>query len=80
LEMEQGQKVKDPGRGEEWEVAAVEWEEIGREQVRLETVFVQSAGRKSHIKSESRVTSRVAQNAGQKWSENRCLILNNHYH
>jgi hypothetical protein len=80
LETEQDQKARDQGQEEEWVEAAAEWVAIVLEQVRRENVFAQSAARKSHIKSESHVTSRVAQNAGQKWSENRCLTHNIRYH
>jgi hypothetical protein len=74
LEMEQDQKVRDPGQEEEWAVAAAEWVVIVPEQVRQGNVFAQSAAHSSLIKSEYRVISRVARNAGQTWLENRSFF------
>lgn len=63
--MEQVHKGKDEEKVEA--VDAVEWEEIGREQVRQETACVLIAGQEFLINRVSPVIPSIVQSAGVRW-------------
>jgi hypothetical protein len=63
--MEQVHKGKDEEKVEALD--AVEWEEIGREQVRRETACVLIAGQGYPIKRVSPVIPSIVRSAGLRW-------------